>query len=41
VGEDESIAIVLEFLNAQFAGGRHQRRIEKINEMDQAREGKV
>jgi ribose 5-phosphate isomerase B len=41
VGEDEAIAIVLEFLNAQFAGGRHQRRVEKINEMDQARERKT
>ena len=38
VGEDEAITIVQEFLNAQFAGGRHQRRVEKINEMDQARE---
>ena len=38
VGEDEAIAIVQEFLNAQFAGGRHQRRVEKIDEMDQARE---
>jgi len=41
VGEDEAIAIVLEFLNAQFAGGRHSGAVEKINEMDQAREGKV
>lgn len=41
VGEDEAIAIVQEFLNAQFAGGRHQRRVEKINEMDQAREHKT
>jgi ribose 5-phosphate isomerase B len=41
VGEDETIAIVQEFLNAQFAGGRHQRRVEKINEMDQAREHKT
>jgi ribose 5-phosphate isomerase B len=40
VGEDEAIAIVQEFLNAQFAGGRHQRRVEKINEMDLAREHK-
>jgi ribose 5-phosphate isomerase B len=38
VGEDEAIAIVQEFLNAEFAGGRHQRRIDKISEMDQARE---
>jgi ribose 5-phosphate isomerase B len=40
VGEDEAIAIVQEFLSAKFAGGRHQRRVEKINEMDQAREHK-
>jgi ribose 5-phosphate isomerase B len=38
VGEDEAIAIVQEFLNAEFAGGRHQRRIDKISEMDQVRE---
>ena len=41
VGDDEAIAIVQEFLDAQFAGGRHQRRIEKITEMDQAREHKT
>jgi len=40
VGEDEAIAIVQEFLSAQFSGGRHQRRIDKITEMDQAREHK-
>jgi ribose 5-phosphate isomerase B len=40
VGEDEAIAIVQEFLNAQFAGGRHQRRVDKITEMDQVREHK-
>ncbi len=40
VGEDEAIAIVREFLAAQFAGGRHQRRIDKISEMDQVREHK-
>ena len=38
VGDDEAIAIVQEFLNAQFAGGRHQRRIDKITEMDRERE---
>lgn len=38
VGEDEAITIVQEFLNAQFAGGRHQRRVDKITEMDQVRE---
>jgi ribose 5-phosphate isomerase B len=41
VGDDEAIVIVQEFLNTQFAGGRHERRIEKINEMDQARQGKI
>ena len=38
VGEDEAIAIVQEFLSAQFAGGRHQRRVDKITKMDRARE---
>jgi ribose 5-phosphate isomerase B len=38
VGEDEAIAIVQEFLSAQFAGGRHQRRVDKISEMDRVRE---
>jgi ribose 5-phosphate isomerase B len=38
VGDDEAIAIVQEFLSAEFAGGRHQRRIDKITEMDQVRE---
>ncbi len=41
VGDDEAIAIVQEFLNAQFAGGRHQRRIDKISEMDRVREHKL
>jgi ribose 5-phosphate isomerase B len=41
VGEDEAIAIVQEFLNARFAGGRHQRRIDKISEMDRVREHKL
>ena len=41
VGDDEVIAIVQEFLNAHFAGGRHQRRVEKITEIDQAREHKT
>ena len=41
VGDDEAIAIVQEFLNAQFSGGRHQRRIDKIKQMDQAREHKL
>lgn len=40
VGEDEALAIVQEFLNAQFAGGRHQRRVDKIIAMDREREQK-
>ena len=40
VGDDEAIEIVQEFLNATFAGGRHQRRIDKITEMDREREHK-
>ena len=38
VGDDEAIAIVQEFLAAQFAGGRHQRRMDKISEMDRLRQ---
>jgi len=38
VGDDEAIAIVQEFLAAQFAGGRHQRRVDKISDMDRVRE---
>lgn len=40
VGDDEAIEIVQEFLNATFAGGRHQRRIDKITELDREREHK-
>lgn len=32
-----AIEIVKEFLNSQFAGGRHQRRVDKITEMEQVR----
>ena len=38
VGEDEALTIVQEFLGAHFAGGRHQRRIDKISKMDRDRE---
>ncbi|MBI1739115.1 MAG: ribose 5-phosphate isomerase B [Acidobacteria bacterium] len=34
VPEEQTIAIVREFLNTSFAGGRHQRRVDKINELD-------
>jgi len=40
VDDDKALAIVREFLNAQFAGGRHQRRVEKINELDAQRAAK-
>ncbi len=33
---DAGIAAVREFLGAKFLGGRHQRRVDKINEMDKA-----
>ena len=32
--DDQVIAIVREFLNTSFAGGRHQRRVDKIAAMD-------
>ena len=35
--QDAGIAAVREFLDAKFLGGRHQRRIDKINEMDKVR----
>ena len=34
---DEALAIVHEFLSTEFAGGRHQRRVDKINEIDRQR----
>ncbi|MBI1749201.1 MAG: ribose 5-phosphate isomerase B [Acidobacteria bacterium] len=34
VPEEQTIAIVREFLNTAFAGGRHQRRVDKINSLD-------
>lgn len=37
VNEDKAIAIVEEFCGAQFAGGRRQRRVDKISEMDRVR----
>ncbi len=32
-----AVEIVKEFLDSQFAGGRHQRRVDKITEMEQVR----
>jgi ribose 5-phosphate isomerase B len=36
VSEDTALEIVREFLSTAFAGGRHQRRVDKISELDQA-----
>ena len=35
LGEHQIIEVVASFLAAQFAGGRHQRRVDKISELDQ------
>ncbi len=37
VDEAKAIEIVREFLDAQFAGGRHQRRIDEVAELDKER----
>ncbi len=37
VDDVTAIEIVKNFLDARFAGGRHQRRIDEITELDQAR----
>lgn len=34
VAQDAGLAIVNEFLGAKFLGGRHQRRVDKINALD-------
>lgn len=39
--QDQAVEIVTEFLAASYAGGRHERRIQKIAELDQAREHKI
>lgn len=35
LSERQIIEVVATFLGAQFAGGRHQRRVDKISELDQ------
>jgi ribose 5-phosphate isomerase B len=35
LSEHQLIEVVASFLSAQFAGGRHQRRVDKISELDQ------
>lgn len=37
VDDARAIEIVRDFLNAQFVGGRHQRRLDEIAELDQLR----
>jgi ribose 5-phosphate isomerase B len=38
VDDAHAVEIAKEFLNARFAGGRHQRRIDKITELDRERD---
>jgi RpiB/LacA/LacB family sugar-phosphate isomerase len=40
LSDEKATEIVKEFLAAKFAGGRHERRIEKIMELDAERERK-
>ena len=40
VNDAGAIAIVKDFLATEFAGGRHQRRIDKISELDRERSAK-
>lgn len=37
VDDAKALEIVREFLSAQFVGGRHQRRVDKINDLDHSR----
>jgi ribose 5-phosphate isomerase B len=36
--DEQAVQIVREFLNTPFAGGRHQRRVDKITALDHLRE---
>ena len=40
INPDQAMQVVREFLAATFAGGRHQRRIDKISQLDCPREQK-
>jgi ribose 5-phosphate isomerase B len=35
LGEQQIIEVTVSFLSAQFAAGRHQRRVDKVSELDQ------
>jgi ribose 5-phosphate isomerase B len=37
LSEDQAMQIVKVFLASKFAGGRHERRVEKINRLDKVR----
>jgi len=37
VDDTKAVEIVREFLGTQFEGGRHQRRVDKINDLDHTR----
>ena len=37
VDDAKAVEIVREFLSVEFEGGRHQRRVDKINELDHSR----
>jgi len=41
VPADKVLEIVREFLTTDFAGGRHQRRVDKINDLDKVKVGHV
>lgn len=41
LSDDQALNVVREFLATEFAGGRHQRRVDKINELDQQKAAKT
>lgn len=41
LSDDDTLNVVREFLATDFAGGRHQRRVDKINELDHKKAAKV
>jgi ribose 5-phosphate isomerase B len=40
LSEHQIIEVTQSFLGAEFAGGRHQRRVDKISELDQEQKHK-
>ncbi len=41
LSNEETLAVVREFLATDFAGGRHQRRVDKINDLDHKKAARV